>query len=170
MVSTLALLVQILGNFKGVSDYLENAIAVTIRSLGNIYSWTHQFYYCHLRKMGKGTYKRKKLPNFGCVCLIKWHQYIFSVSLKFRAYYITGQWGEFINKWYLMLLYTFLAFFAVFYHKMCVFIIFVSFFDEVSNFLNMILTNQKRELVGFPVVSGTVCFRNIPECFSLTLI
>ena len=38
MVSTLAVLVQILGNFKGVSDYLENAIAVTIRSLGNIYS------------------------------------------------------------------------------------------------------------------------------------
>ena len=38
MVSTLALLVQILGNFKTVSDYLETGIVVTIRSPGNIYS------------------------------------------------------------------------------------------------------------------------------------
>ena len=30
-----------------------------------------------------------------CVRLTKWHQYIFSVSLKFGARYITGQWGEF---------------------------------------------------------------------------
>ena len=36
---------------------------------------------------------------------------------------------------------------VVFHHKICVFIIFISFFDEVSNFRNSILTNQKRELV-----------------------
>ena len=41
----------------------------------------------------------------------------------------------------------FLTFFAFFHHKICVFIIFVSFFDKVSNFRNSILTNQKRELV-----------------------
>ena len=46
--------------------------------------------------------------------------------------------------------------FFVFHYKICVFIIFISFFisfffffffDEVSNFRNRILTNQKRELV-----------------------
>ena len=46
-----------------------------------------------------------------------------------------------------MLLCTFLAFFVVFHHKTCVFIILISFFDKVSNFRNRILTNQKRELV-----------------------
>ena len=35
----------------------------------------------------------------------------------------------------------------VFHHKICVFIIFISFFDEVTNFRNRILTNQKHELV-----------------------
>ena len=44
--------------------------------------------------------------------------------------------------------------FFIFHYKICVFIIFISFFlsfffffDEVSNFRNRILTNQKRELV-----------------------
>ena len=69
-----------------------------------------------------------------CFCLTKWHQYIFSVSLKFEAYYITGQWVEFIKKCYLMLSDTLVAFFVVFHHEICVFIIFISFFDEVSNF------------------------------------
>ena len=32
------------------------------------------------------------------------------------------------------------------HHKICVFIIYISFFDEVSNF-RRILTNQKQELV-----------------------
>ena len=48
-----------------------------------------------------------------------------------------------------MLSYTFRHFFAVFHHKICVFIIFISFFDKVSNFRNSILTNQKRELVVY---------------------
>ena len=38
-------------------------------------------------------------------------------------------------------------FFVVFHHKICVFIIFICFFDEASNFCNRILTDQKRELV-----------------------
>ena len=49
-----------------------------------------------------------------------------------------------------MLLYVFLYFLAlfdVFHHKVCVVIIFISFFDKVSNFHNRILTNQKQELV-----------------------
>ena len=36
---------------------------------------------------------------------------------------------------------------VIFYHKVFVFIIFISFSDKVSNFRNRILTNQKRELV-----------------------
>ena len=79
-----------------------------------------------------------------CVHLTKWHQYIFSVSLKFRAYYITSQCGQFIKKCYLIVLCTFLAFFVFFHHKICVFVIFIS-------------TNQKRELV----VSN--CQRNCME-------
>ena len=43
-------------------------------------------------------------------------------------------------------IYFFWHFVVVFYHKICVFIIFISFFDEISNFHNRILTNQKREL------------------------
>ena len=52
----------------------------------------------------------------------------------------------------MLTLYTFLAFFVVvfvvvFYQKFCGFIIFISLFDEVLNFGNRILTNQKPELV-----------------------
>ena len=43
---------------------------------------------------------------------------------------------------------TFLAFFIVFHHEICVFIILISFFNEISNFRNKILSwNQKLELV-----------------------
>ena len=81
-----------------------------------------------------------------CVCLEKWYQYIFSVSLEFGAYYITGQWGEFIIKMLLNAFRYFLGIFCCFYHKTCVFIILITFSDEVSNFRNRILTNQKHEL------------------------
>ena len=46
-------------------------------------------------------------------------------------------------------------FFVVFHHKFCVFIVFIYFYDEVSNFCSRISTNQKHELV-FLTVSGTV--------------
>ena len=46
-----------------------------------------------------------------------------------------------------MLSYTFRHFFAIFHRKIYVFIIFIYFFDKVSNFSTSILTNQKRELV-----------------------
>ena len=36
-------------------------------------------------------------------------------------------------------------FLVVFHHKICVFIIFISFFDEVSNFRNRVFTSQKCE-------------------------
>ena len=67
----------------------------------------------------------------------------FSVSLKFGALCITGQWDGFrIKRQFFFIFYFFkkrqrlclhLLFwhsFVVFYHKICVFIIFISFFDE----------------------------------------
>ena len=38
-------------------------------------------------------------------------------------------------------------FFVIFHHQNCGFIIFISFFDELSNFCNRILTKQKQEFV-----------------------
>ena len=38
-------------------------------------------------------------------------------------------------------------FVVVFHHKIFVFIIFISFFDEISNFPNRVLTDQKNELL-----------------------
>ena len=43
----------------------------------------------------------------------------------------------------------FIYFFFVFHHKTCVFMILIPFFIEVSNFCNIIVTNQKHEWV-FP--------------------
>ena len=59
-----------------------------------------------------------------------------------------------------MLLYVYIYFFDIFcyfHHKICVFIIFISFLDKVTNFRNRILTSQKRELM----VSN--CQRNCME-------
>ena len=70
-----------------------------------------------------------------------------NVCLKFGAYYITGERGKFIIKMLLTAFMNFDHFFIVFYHRICIFIIFISFFDKVSNFRNIILTNQKHELV-----------------------
>ena len=42
-----------------------------------------------------------------------------------------------------MFTYTFLTFFVVLDQKFCVFIISISFFEEVSNFCNSMLTNHK---------------------------
>ena len=70
--------------------------------------------------------------------------YIFSVSLKFRASYITGWWGELREKNVTLCVHILSwHFVVVFYQKNCVFIIINSFFDKVSNFHNRILTNQK---------------------------
>ena len=84
-----------------------------------------------------------ELPNDSRVCLSdKMKPYTFSVSLKFGAYYIKGQCGEFKRK---MVLNAFIYFFGI---LLWFFIIkFISFFDEVSNFCKRILTNQKHELV-----------------------
>ena len=43
--------------------------------------------------------------------------------------------------------YAFFSYFFSFHHEICVFIIFISFFDEVANFQNRILTSQKQKLV-----------------------
>ena len=54
--------------------------------------------------------------------------------------------------------------FFVFHHKNCFFTIFISFFDEVSDLRNRILTNQNRNW-WCKIVSGTVCLRR-KLCFS----
>ena len=86
------------------------------------------------------------------VRLTRWHQYIFSSSLLFGAYYITGQRGVYIKSMhnafiYFFDIYIFFVCLFAFHNKTFVFIIFISFFGEVSNFGNRILTNQKCELV-----------------------
>ena len=82
----------------------------------------------------KGIFQRK-CPSGKMIPLL-----YFSVYITFRSCYITDWGSEFRIKNA-----TFLAF--VFHHKICVFIIFIPFFDEVSNFGKRILTNQKQKLV-----------------------
>ena len=70
--------------------------------------------------------------------------YFIRLCKVWSIYYITGQWGEFTKKCYFMLSYTFICFSSsnlCFYH-------FISFSNEISNFCNKILTNQKHELVA----------------------
>ena len=85
-----------------------------------------------------------------CVCLTKWYHFIF-LRLSYvwsMLHYITDQWGEFkLNT----LLYVFIYFFSTFLLFFIINFLILSFsflfFDEVSNFRNRILTNQKHELV-----------------------
>ena len=112
-----------------------------------VWNWVLNFQKTFSNQNKKST----KTATLQCVPLTISDQLI-SVSLKFRACYITSQWGEFrIKNDIMQLLYVFftLSFdiFIVFHHKICVVIIFVSFFDEVLNSRNRILTNQKQELV-----------------------
>ena len=55
--------------------------------------------------------------------------------------------GKVHKKMLLNAFFFFFFFFFFFHHKIFVFIIFISFLDEVSNFRNRILTSQKHELV-----------------------
>ena len=74
--------------------------------------------------------------------------YIFFASLKFGVCYITGRWDKFRVKNATLCLHKRLwHFFVVFHKKICVFIIFISFSNAVSNFCNKILTNLKPELM-----------------------
>ena len=91
----------------------------------------HVFDVAHCLQLLKCLLRRE------CAPLTKRHQYIFSVSLKFGAYYITDQLREVIKNvtcFFFIIKFVFLSFS---FH----------FFDEVSNFRNRILTNQKRELM-----------------------
>ena len=77
-----------------------------------------------------------------CVPLTVFYNLYFpSVSLKFRAYYITGKCGEFTVKNATLYLYIIPWHFFCFHKKISAFIIFVSFFDKVSHVRNRILTN-----------------------------
>ena len=69
--------------------------------------------------------------------------------------YITYRLGELRVKITTLSICTLIRHFSVVFHWKIVFFIFISFFDEISNFCNIILTNQTPELV-IKFVSGTV--------------
>ena len=71
----------------------------------------------------------------------------FSVSLKFGACYIMHKWGWFRLKNAVLAFLGGCLFLFFFIIKLPFFIIFISFFDEVSNLRGRISTNKKQELV-----------------------
>ena len=92
------------------------------------------------------SFSRYKMKN-ECVPRTIFDQLHFVSLFKFWSMLHHVWLGWFENKkYYFMLLYTFLTFFCFllwnlsFYH-------FLFFFDNVSNFLNIILTNKKQALV-----------------------
>ena len=67
------------------------------------------------------------------------------MSLVFGRCYNTGQLPELrVKNATLYLHILFWHVFVAFHQKICVFTIFISFYDKVSNLRNKILTNQKR--------------------------
>ena len=99
-----------------------------------------------LHQYGKRVKTKNKVlgANF-CVCRsyrgkTGFITYIFSLSLKFGACYMTVQWSEFRVK--NVTIYFHIYFFVIF-HELC-FYHFITF-GEVTNFRNRILTNQKLE-------------------------
>ena len=90
---------------------------------------------------------------------ISYHLYFLRIC-KVWSMLHQGQWNEFRIKKAILCLYILFSLFFSFFIKNCVFIISISFLDEVSNFRNRILTNQKPKLV----------MRNCQWNFMLTLI
>ena len=80
------------------------------------------------------------------------HQYTIAVYfIRLRSVWSVlhqGSVGRVHEKILLNATYTLQAFCFVFHHKIWVFIISISSFDEVSNFRNRTLTNQKHELAS----------------------
>ena len=65
---------------------------------------------------------------------------------KVWSIYYHGSMGRVHKELLLNAFMCFFSIFCCFLSKICVFIIFISFFDEVSNFRNRTLTNQKLKL------------------------
>ena len=103
--------------------------------------WTGSYMICHetIRDVIRAE----------CARPTKWHQYIFSVSLKFGAYYITGQWGEFIKKCYVILLYAFLAFFFLLFLVKFVFLLFSFLFWWSIKFPQQNINQSETWIGGF---------------------
>ena len=101
-----------------------------------------------------------------CVCLRKWYQHFFSTTLKFEAYCITSQWGQFIEEFYSLLSYTvfriFLLLFIVnFVFFSFSFLFFMNYQIYVAEYYAIKNINW-----GFPTVSRTVLYKKIPEMLS----
>ena len=58
-----------------------------------------------------------------------------------------SKWGEFRIKNTILIFMYFSTFFVVFHHKICDFTVFICLFEEVLDFHDRILTNQKQKLV-----------------------
>ena len=91
---------------------------------------------------------------------ISFHLYILRISKVWNMLH-HGSVGQVQSKeCYFTFTYTYATFFVVvvvFHKKFCVFIIFISFSDDVSNFCNKILTNLKPELMIRYLLLRTVC-------------
>ena len=102
----------------------------------------------HIEKDKKKDYASIINVNTECVPLtISFHLYFLRISRVWSMLH-HGSMGQVQSKeCYFMFRYTFVTFFVVFYQKVCIFIIFVSFSDEVSNFRKKILSSLKPELM-----------------------
>ena len=97
-------------------------------------------------------YHIEKDKKKNCALIINVITECVPLTISFQLYFLRiskvwsmlhhGSMGQVQSKeYYFMVRYTFVAFFVVFHQKICVFIIFISFSDEVSNFRNKILTS-----------------------------
>ena len=83
-----------------------------------------------------------------CVSLTISFHLCFLCIFKFWSMLHHGSVGQVQSKeYYFMFTYTFVTFFVVFHQKICVFIIFISFSDELANCHNKILTSLKPGLM-----------------------
>ena len=141
-------------SFKTFSFFKTQLSYETVKTIGKRYKKIGWFTLQCIRKFAWSFHDNLLFEDMESMFHWEFLITIFSPCLlKFGDFYITGKWGRMLSEeCYIMLTYTFFGIFffflvCVFHQKICVFIIFISAFDEASNFRNRILTNQKPELV-----------------------
>ena len=121
------------------SALFRSISSVSLSLFPHCYSLTHWTFTC-LTALSTNFYLE-------CVRLTEQYYFIFPRLSKVRSILHHGLVGPVQNKNTNLCFH--ILFCHLFHHKICVFIIFISFFffffDEVSNFRNRILTNQKQE-------------------------
>ena len=105
------------------------------------------------------------LSHIECVRLRKYDQYIFSVSLKFGACYITSQWVKFTVKNAIICLHIFFWYFLLFFIIKFVFLSFLFLFLIKSQIFAREYLPIRNLNWWFPTVSRTVCIYGLsPRC------